>query len=461
MYQDEQTKKHIIDRFKGLNESVDESLLEPGETQNMQNFVTYDGVLEVTKGFQKFKPKPVPGGIASLMVYHSHNVFGGTDQILLAASNSNIYRWDDDSSNWVSIKSGLTTGRFDFINFHKGVDDIVIMTNGRDPVLKFDGKNVSNLGGNPPKGTSIGLHYTRVWISGVTNNPDSVHYSAPADPEDWSQELGKGGFILLHTWDGGKCEALTIIYDDVIVFKTYDIWKILGTYQDEYEVTKVYSAVGSIARDTIVDAGNASYFLDQSGIYLYDGTQTKHISAPIDKTIRSINKKHINKSVAVFYDNLYILAVPVGESTENDTIIELNTLTGQYIIKRGFKVTDFLVFGDKLLFSGDSGYVYEYGVGDTFDGKPIVAYWETPSSALGSLSSTKRSTYLYSDVTGGAMKATVIGDSKSASATFDNNPRNRARLKAKGRKLKLRFENVNGSRFVLKSSELHYDADED
>src|SRR5690606_30785405 len=115
------------------------------------------GVLEVTKGFQKFKPKPVPGGIASLMVYHSHNVFGGTDRILLAASNSNIYRWDDDSSNWVSIKSGLTTGRFDFINFHKGVDDIIIMTNGRDPVLKFDGKNVANLGGNPPKGTSIGL----------------------------------------------------------------------------------------------------------------------------------------------------------------------------------------------------------------------------------------------------------------------------------------------------------------
>jgi len=44
---------------------------------------------------------------------------------------------------------------------------------------------------------------------------------------------------------------------------------------------------------------------------------------------------------------------------------------------------------------------------------------------------------------------------------IESKPKKGIRLKGKGRKFKLRFENVNGSRFRLKTPELHVDVDED
>ena len=129
----------------------------------------------------------------------------------------------------------------------------------------------------------------------------------------------------------------------------------------------------------------------------------------------------------------------------------------------GFQVNDFLKYDDNYCFQMILAYVYEYESGDDFDGTPIVAYWDTPSTSLNSLDSTKRSTYLYTDIdfiTGGVK---VVGsfDNKSVEAVITSKPRKGTRFKGKGRKFNLRFENVEGSRFVLRTPELLLDVDTD
>jgi len=395
MYQDEQSQKYIISTFAGTNQSIDDSQMQPGESKNNQNFKTSDGVLEVTEGYGKYVATPVPGGIKSMMVYYSHNTDGTTTKQLLAASGTTLYRLD--GSSWTTLKTGLASGDFDFINYYKGLEDWLIFCNGKDATMRYNGTTVSNLA-NAPKGTSIGLHYHRIFITGNPAEPDSVYYSAAANPEDWTQTLDTGGIEVFATWDGGRCEGLSTIFDDVVVFKTYDAWKLVGTYPGEYEHVRLYSAVGSIARNSIVDCGNTSLFLDKSGIYIYDGVKTVIASDKVKEIIKNMNKTYAKNATAVFFDNRYIVALPEGNSTRNNVVIELDLVKKQFTVKRGFQVNDFLVYDDKLLFCNDSGYVLEYDSGEAFDDNPIEAFWETPETSFGSLSSTKRSTYLYLDI---------------------------------------------------------------
>ena len=79
----------------------------------------------------------------------------------------------------------------------------------------------------------------------------------------------------------------------------------MGTYPGEYEHVRLYSAVGSIARDTIVDAGNMAFFLDKSGIYVYDGMQASPISGDVKDIIQGY-EPFLCFSLSVFFDNKYI-----------------------------------------------------------------------------------------------------------------------------------------------------------
>jgi len=462
---DEQSQKYMIDAFIGYNQALDEQLLDPGATHEAQNFVIRDGILRVTPGNTKYVESQIPNGIKTLMVFFKNETNGTVTKTLLASSEDTIYKLD--GQEWVSVKNGLSNGYFDYINYQHGVTEITIMGNGTDSMFKWDGTTLLKLGGNPPPMRSISLHYERVWGTCNKQEPNRVYYSAALDPENWNFTENEGGFIDLPTWDGGICIGLSTIFDDVLIFKTYNIWKIVGTYPGEYQKVQVFSSTGAIADRSIVDAGTVSFFLARDGIYVYDGVQTHYISSPIKKIIDNMNLTYADKAVGVFYDNRYILAIPEGNSTENNTIIEYDLNTKQFIIKRGFNVNSFVVFNDKLLFSNNNGYVLEYDKGDTFDGVPIEAYWYTPDTNLGLPSAIKRSTVLYctlNKIYGDQLRIDGLFDRKSKFAIVElpsNKTDKKIKLRCSGRHMKLKISNINGSRFTLAMPQLYFDIDED
>lgn len=469
-FQDEQSQKYSFYPAIGINQAVDESLLQPGETPDAQNFYIREGIYEVTEGNTKYVLAAVPGGCETLMAFYKNLPDGTVEKTLLAASPTDIYKWT--GSAWQSIKSGLTSGRFSFINYQQGMTEIIIMSNGSDPMFKWDGTTFANLGGNPPKAKSITLHYERVWTTGIAGLPNTAKASKDMNPEFWDltdpqgddPNAPAGVEIDLPTWDGGINIGLSNIFDDVVIFKTYSIWKIVGTYPGEYQVVRVFSSNGAIADRSIVDGGTVCFFLATDGIYVYNGNQADPISQKVHKIIKNMNPAYRDKAVGVFYDNKYILAIPEGDSTENNCVLEYDTLTSQWTVKRGFNVNSFLVFRDTLLFSNDSGYVLEYGKGNDFDGVSIEAYWTTPRTTLGSIAKTIRSTYFYGDlenITPGGMKLISDFDGNVVETLISEPIKKGKRHRNKGRKFNLRIENVNGSRFRLRVPELQIDIDED
>lgn len=468
MLQDEESLKYSISEFVGFNQAKHTQFLNPGETQSAQNMDIRDGNLSVCKGYSKYISTAIASGIKTLMPFYKNNGDGTVTSYLIAATSNALYYWN--GSAWVTLKSGLTSGYFDYINYQKDMTDLIIMTNGNENILKWDGSTISDLGGSPPKFQSITLHYERVWGTGIKTNPNQVDYSKDLNPEDWTQTVNTGGLMELPTWDGGVCVAIESIFDNIVVFKQRHIFRIYGTYPGEYANKNVFTSTGAIARRSIVNAVTVAFFLSNDGIYAYNGSQTELISNPVKDVIATMNSNYADKACAVFYDNKYILAIPTGTSTVNDTIIEYDTLKQSFNIKKGINVNHFVEYKNKLLFCNDdaisgNSYVYEYNSGTNFNGTNINAYWETGETDWDAPNAVKTSTYLYATFVGtGQMKvdATFDGVTKSILIDLPTTPKIlKKRIRNKGRRFKFKFSNVNGSTFTMINPKILMDVDQD
>ena len=154
--------------------------------------------------------------------------------------------------------------------------------------------------------------------------------------------------------------------DTLMVFNRNSIHIISNTTSLQGASTKLLTnEVGCVSRQSIKQVGNQVIFLSDNGVYstqFFDaynlrGTDTP-LSEPINSTIQRINKAHWDKSVAVYFDNRYYLAIPLDNSTKNNAIIIYNFLNKQWesidqVADTDFHVSNLLVVGE-----GDARGVY-------------------------------------------------------------------------------------------------------
>lgn len=469
---DEQSNKYEIPIFLGFNQAQKKNSLQPGDTITAQNMVIDDGDLSVTPGFSKFISVGVNSFIKTLMAFYKNNNDGTRTEYLLAASETVIYKWNTTTLAWDVVATGLLRGWFDYLNYQKDMTDLIIVGNGYNDTLKWDGVAATfvPLLGSPPKFRSIALHYERLWATGDTTYPDRVYYSADLDPENWTISENGAGFIDIPTWNNDVCIGIIVSYDDVVIFKTKNIFKIVGTYPGEYQKVNIYSTNGAIAERSMVIDKNIAFFLSKDGIYTYDGTSTSKISFPIDDVVASMNLAYANVATGIFFKNKYIIAIPTGSSTVNDTVIEFDTVKQTFIVKKGINVNTFIEYDDKLLFGNDNlingkAFVYQYNVGTSFDGTNIVANWETPDTDWNSPDATKTSTYIYFNGKGnGSIQIDSIFDGTTKGITVPLSTTlttYRKRLRNKGKRFKFKFSNVNGSQVTISNPKIYMDVDYD
>ena len=475
---DEQSSEFKIPIFVGFNQGQLRTQLQPGETVNAQNIVIDDGDLAVTPGYTKYVATALTSGIKTLMVFYKNNADGTQTKVLLAATSNTIYKWNTTTSAWDSIKTGLTGGQFDFINYQTGMTDLIIAGNGKDNSMKWDGTTATfvDLLGTPPKFSSIALHHERVWVTGIKDLPNRIYRSNEFNPEDWDVNVdGGAGYFEFPTWDNGVCIGVSIIQDEIVLFKNKSIFRITGTYPGEYDYYHVFSTTGVIAERTIANDKSMAFFLAKDGIYTYNGTSTTLISYPIKDVIATMNNNYADKATAVFFNNKYILAIPTGSSTVNDTVIEYDLINQNFIVKKGININTFLDYNDKLLFANDNlisgnSYVYEYNAGTTFNGTSIEAFWETPDTDWDAPNGKKICTYIYftGKGTGDIKVDAIFLDSsgnwvpKSITKTLTSSDKVcKLRLRNKGRRFKFKFSNVAGSYFKISNIKVMMDVDLD
>ena len=453
----------------GLNQSADDSLLSVNQSRDAQNVDVSSGTLKTISGYSKYISTAAPAGITRLMKFYKNNTStGAVTSYLLAATATAIYYWT--GSAWSALATGLTNGDWDYFNYQIGATDVVIMGNGSDVMKKWDGTTFANLGGNPPNMKSVTLHSERIWGTGVKATPDSAYYSdtigkGHTGPENWTISEDGAGVINVPTWDGGVCIGISNIFSDVVIFKTNNIFRIVGTYPSVYEVKQVYSSVGAIAEKTIVSGNDRAFFLSKDGLYYYNGVSAYPLLGDMAKDV-VINPSYAKNAVSIIHKNVLYCAFPENNSTANNAVFVYDLLNKNLMIWRGIAVTDFMEYNDELLFTNSTGYVYH--IDDTaisFDGTNINAYWETPWQDLDAFRVTKTADTLYFYAKGnGIMRVDVTFDGKTKTKNVTLSPSGKLHslsLNLEGRRFKMKFSNVSGSNFELKQPELTYEADED
>lgn len=448
----------------GLNQATDDTALAVNQSRNAQNVDVSDGTLKTINGYSKYVATAAPAGITRLMKFYKTNTTtGATTSYLLAATATDVYYWT--GSEWTALGTGYTSGDWDFLNYQIASTDVIIMGNGADVMKKWDGTTFASLGGTPPVAKSIAIHSERLWATGVKANPNTVYYSDDLNPENWTLGVDAAGVIYLPTWDGGVCIGVSTIFSDLVIFKTNNIYRVLGTYPAVYEVKQVYSSTGAIAEKTIVSGGDKAFFLSKDGLYCYNGVSAYQLLNDKAKDI-VINPSYAQNAVSIIYKNKLYCAFPEGTSTTNNAVFVYDLLQNALMIWRGIAVTDFMEYNGELLFTNATGYVYKVDTAaTTFDGTAISAFWETPWQDLDAYRATKTADELYFYASGhGVMRVDITFDGKTKTKNVTLSPTGKLHeipLSLEGRRFKMKFSNVSGSDFELTAPELTYEAEAD
>ena len=161
---------------------------------------------------------------------------------------------------------------------------------------------------------------------------DEILISDILDTDTYDQVYGQFRF------NAGKSDfnvgMLSFSDDKLVVFNRNSIHIVVGNGDlSGFQSQLLTDEVGLTARNSAIQVGNQILFLSDNGVYglsfvdLYNlrGNEVP-LSESIQKTIDTINKAHVDKASAVYFDNKYYLAVPTGTSTINNTLLIYNFL---------------------------------------------------------------------------------------------------------------------------------------
>jgi len=107
------------------------------------------------------------------------------------------------------------------------------------------------------------------------------------------------------------------------------------------QIKTLATDIGCLAKKSVVQAGGGVFFLSDSGIYFLQPqpasaesmkllTMADPISSPIDDVIQRINRNYAQNAVATYWNNRYYLAVPLDDSTVNNTVLVYNFILRQW-----------------------------------------------------------------------------------------------------------------------------------
>lgn len=144
--------------------------------------------------------------------------------------------------------------------------------------------------------------------------------------------------------------------DNAVVLNRNSIHLLSGLSGSLTDITlkEITREAGLVARRSVVTIANQIFFLSDNGVYatafgdLYNlrGAGLP-LSDPIDPIIRQINKAYADKSVAIYHNNRYYIAVPLNASIYNNAILVYNLLNQGWesidlIEQEGWDVANFI-----------------------------------------------------------------------------------------------------------------------
>ena len=233
-------------------------------------------------------------------------------------------------------------------------------------------KKSSASGANVPAGRE-GLYFQNRLL--LLYGPDYLAVSDVLDPLHYSPILNE---FKLNT---GANDAVVALYPfnatTLIIFKERSILAVENLYGDlsTTRLTEVTREFGCVSQASIASTGSDIIFLSQRGVISLKQTEygisqsvVLPLSDPIQDVIEEIDQAYWRKSCGAYYNNRYILSVPVegGDGTNQRTLVynflnqawegywEGSLLVPRYYLRLIVAGTDTLCWAD------ESGFIHNF-----------------------------------------------------------------------------------------------------
>jgi hypothetical protein len=169
--------------------------------------------------------------------------------------------------------------------------------------------------GSVPNGKYIVYFKNRVWVAGTTANPSRLYFSDLGDPRSWTAT----NTVDFDPSDGQTITSIAVIGPYLIVFKQS---KAFVVYDLDTGANRPLSMnVGCIAHRSVAEGPQGLYFLSaDQGVFVTNGSTIKNISDNIKPTLQGLAAGVKEFSAGVFYNDHYLLSVPLTGSRNNITL---------------------------------------------------------------------------------------------------------------------------------------------
>lgn len=265
---------------------------------------------------------------------------------LACVSNGGFYLAGASDSSWTQVtgtNSSFNTGNMvDMVQF---VDKLFIV-DGANNLRYYDptaSPNIQEIAS--PTGLNLimdGLvsHGNRLFGFGVDGQEnDAIIHSKVIDADQtssWStnQQFRVGGHsgdpvVALYSWANNN---LVVLKEASVYLVNADPSLLVAS---NFTITQISDRFGCVGRRTVVGVSGDVFYLSRFGVMsigqILNGAQTivqpQPVSTPIRDYIERINWDHASKACATFWNNRYLLSVPIDESTTNNYTFCFNTIT--------------------------------------------------------------------------------------------------------------------------------------
>jgi len=363
----------------GLNLRSEDYMLQGNEGSEVQNFLfNADGSLTKRNGSVLYNSATISSGkpIGSLYRFYKSTT---TAKKMLSVCDGTLYEGDDTLGTWASKGSLGADTSCSFETW----EDTCYIANGT--VFKqWDGTTLSDVSGSPPIGKYVVFRKDRLYVAGVSANPNRLYFCDTGDPTTWNAGTN---YIDIRSNDGDVITGIMPMRDYLVIYKRNSIWLLSGNSAANFFLTQVSETVGCKASGTLVPFENVHYFLHDTGIYAFDGSSPINVSDKVQPEIDGIQRQYFENAKAVVYKRQYWLSY-TASGTANNSILAHDLRLGVWSILKGLFASSFCIWagGDDSgeIYAGDSqdGFVRKLDTGTADDGAEIETKFMSKSFDL-------------------------------------------------------------------------------
>lgn len=365
----------FISGFTGLRQYGDGMNGNPGDAVEEQNAETPAGVLQPCAApdvmEQQFQTR-----IETLMhLYRRWYTGAENPDVLFAATNGKLYYLTSVMSAWTQLafpmgKTSYASNAWSWVSYEinpagaSSPVDVLLVSNAKDGMYIIKPPYTATVS-NPDwkvdavdtQGMKFGVierYAERIWGGAMPEDPDTLAYSRPFDPTDWTaagtgEEPEDGaGDIQQPSWDGDSFTALRAFGNQLIAFKRNRVWRILGTDPGEYTFKEQYGGGTGFPNTIAVDVERI-HMADENGMEVYDGLSVEPaMREAIEVLWRTLNKSAVDQMCGALFQKRYYLAFPTGTSTTNNALIVWNMVDNTVLYHTGLSIESFMATPDTL-----------------------------------------------------------------------------------------------------------------